>query len=130
MIAELSRQTGADRIRCDIERLVLQGFVTPHRVVVIATLPEWSVGADESAAARFHHLHRRGKGSRAQFHQPMYVIRHDRPGQVEGSALLLNPLQARYNDGGLVWLSKVPMALVSDRGDRVDVPQLRPTAFQ
>ena len=60
----------------------------------------------------------------------MHVIWHDRPREVEASPLLLNPLQARYNDSGLLWIMKVPMALVSDRGDRVDVPQLRPTAFQ
>jgi hypothetical protein len=60
----------------------------------------------------------------------MHVIWHDRPREVEASPLLLNPLQARYNDGGPLWIIKVPMALVSDRGDRVDVLQLRPTAFQ
>lgn len=60
----------------------------------------------------------------------MHVIWHDRPCEVKASALLLNPLQARDNDGGLVWIIKVRMALVSDGGDRVDVPQLRPTASQ
>ncbi len=54
----------------------------------------------------------------------MHVVWHDRPREVEASPLLLNPLQARYNDGGLLWIIKVPMALVSDRGDRVDVLQL------
>jgi len=60
----------------------------------------------------------------------MHVIRHHRPREVEAPALLLDPLQARDNDGGLSWIINVPMALVSDRGDRMDVPQLRPTAFQ
>jgi|GEM_PF-1527407 hypothetical protein len=60
----------------------------------------------------------------------MHMIWHDRPCEVKASTLLLNPLQARYNDGGLVWIIKVPMALVSDGGDRVDVPQLRPAASQ
>ncbi len=63
MIAELCRQPGADRIRCDVQSLVSQGFITSHSVIMVATLPERPVDAYESAAAGFHHLHRRGKGS-------------------------------------------------------------------
>jgi len=63
MIAELCRQSGADRIRRDLQRQVPQRFITPHRMIMLPALPKWSVDADESAAARFHHLHRRGKGS-------------------------------------------------------------------
>ncbi|HFT6991614.1 hypothetical protein G6F57_013547 [Rhizopus arrhizus] len=60
----------------------------------------------------------------------MNVVRHDHPSEVDTSALLLEALQRRHRECRQIGVIEESLTAVSDRGDRVDIPGLRPTTFQ